>query len=91
MTADDYRYSRRASAIGGVGCVLAFLFGKFLWTPFFFLFVPAWVVAFVGMVSAYSFRCPRCERRFARTWYMSNALTSRCLHCGYSIHESTRH
>jgi hypothetical protein len=44
--------------------------------------VLVWFLFFgVTVVGAGTFRCPRCNNRFFYTWFWSNPLTSRCLHC----------
>jgi hypothetical protein len=42
-----------------------------------------WFLAFLGATSWLdSFRCPRCQQWFARTWWRRKFLTGRCVHCG---------
>jgi hypothetical protein len=66
----------------GVGLPLASMTGI---KPdyFFFAIAGTWMLAFVVTnLRAVSFPCPRCGQHFFRTWWYSNPLARRCVHCG---------
>ena len=46
------------------------------------LLMPWFCFAVVALARAGSFQCPRCHHAFFYTWYLSNPLARRCLHCG---------
>ena len=43
------------------------------------VFIPSFYYFGFGMAF---WRCPRCHKLFHSTWWFSNPLSQRCLHCG---------
>ncbi len=46
----------------------------------------AWIGTLVSLVQMNLARCPRCDKRYFRTWWCNWPFAKRCLHCGLSIH-----
>ena len=46
-----------------------------------FLLLPWFGFIVVALFRAGSFQCPRCHDAFFYTWYFSNPLARRCVHC----------
>ena len=50
-----------------------------------------WLVCVVGLFKVISVAyspCPYCKKQFFWTWYWSNPLTSKCMHCGRALQKS---
>jgi len=49
-------------------------------------FALAWAATFVLLVQMALARCPRCRKRFFRTWWCNWPYAKHCLHCGLSLY-----
>ena len=83
----DYRRLKNLVWIAAGGFLLALVVAfvsRFVVTseaPAFLVALASMLVAFVAHVRYMMWPCPRCHRRFFRSWYWS-PLADKCLHCG---------
>jgi hypothetical protein len=78
-----YRHLRTASLLGALGFILLFALprvGASLHAPLTFAVAALLVGAWIPLNY---FRCPRCRKLFAITWWFNLSLFApRCVHCG---------